>query len=267
MTALRSALFNLVFLGGTALTVVLGLPLLAAPPWIMIAYVRVWARLMLGALRLICGIRVVVTGLGHVPPGAAIIAAKHQSAFDTVVWLTLLPAPVYVMKKELLSIPVWGWFARHCGQVPVDRLAGASALRGMVRAAGTALAAGRPVVIFPEGTRSAPGERLPYQPGVAALAAATGAPVLPAATDSGLAWGRRAFQKRPGVIHVSILPPLPPGLRRGPFMALLEETIETETARLIALQGAVDKSGEEACRKSQVHAEHGPSSPGKQTTR
>ncbi|WP_137127021.1 1-acyl-sn-glycerol-3-phosphate acyltransferase [Roseomonas sp. HF4] len=267
MTALRSALFNLVFLGGTALTVVLGLPLLAAPPRVVIVYIRGWARLMLALLRLICGIRVEVTGLGHVPPGGAIIAAKHQSAFDTVVWLTLLPDPVYVMKKELLSIPVWGWFARRCGQVPVDRDAGASALRGMVRAAGAALAAGRPVVIFPEGTRSAPAQRLPYQPGVAALAGATGAPVVPAATDSGLAWGRRAFQKRAGVIHVSILPPLPPGLRRAPFMALLEETIETETARLIAIRGAVDKSGEDDSAKSHADAEQSPSSPGKQTTR
>lgn len=266
MTVLRSALFNLAFLGGTALTVVLGLPLLAAPAKVTLIYIRGWARLMLALLRLICGIRVVVTGLEHVPPGGSIIAAKHQSAFDTVVWLALVPDPVYVMKKELLSIPIWGWFAQRCGQVPVDREAGGAALRAMVRGAGAALAAGRPVVIFPEGTRSAPGQRLPYQPGVAALAIATGAPVVPVATDSGLAWGRRAFQKRAGVIHVSILPPLPPGLRRVPLMTLLEETIETETARLIALRGAVDKSGEDGCAKSQGSAEHSPSSLGKQTT-
>jgi len=259
MTALRSALFNLLFLVGTAMAAVLALPLLFAPPRAMIAYVRGWARLVVGTLRLVCGIRVEVTGLDRVPPGRAIIAAKHQSAFDTVVWLTLLPAPVYVMKKELLSIPVWGWLARRCGHVPVDRKAAAAALRGMVRAAGAALAAGRPVVIFPEGTRSAPGQRLPYQPGVAALAVATGAPVVPVATDSGLSWGRRAFQKRPGVIHVSILAPLPSGLRREALMARLEDAIETETTRLIALRGPVDKSGEEIVAGIQGDPESSPS--------
>jgi 1-acyl-sn-glycerol-3-phosphate acyltransferase len=249
MTFLRSTLFNALFLGGTAVTVVLGLALLPLPPAVMIVYIRGWARLVVGTLRVVCGIRLKVTGMEHIPPGAAIIAAKHQSAFDTVVWLAILPAPVYVLKKELLSIPLWGLLAQRCGQVAVDRKAGATALRGMVREASAALAAGRPVVIFPEGTRSAPGQRLPYQPGVAALAAASGAPVVPVATDSGVSWGRRAFHKRPGTIHLAVLPPLPPDLRRGPLMAMLETAIETETARLLGLGDAgdpVDKSGEDA---------------------
>ncbi len=244
MILLRSALFNLLFLGGTALAAVLAVPLLAAPRWAMIAYVRGWSRLMVAALRIVCGIRLEVTGLDRIPPGGAIIAAKHQSAFDTIVWLSLLPAPVYVLKKELLSIPVWGWLARRCGHVPVDRSAGAAALRGMVKAAKAALAEGRPVVIFPEGTRSAPGQRLPYQPGVAALALATGAPVVPAATDSGRFWGRRAFHKRSGTLHVSVLPPLPEGLARSALMAALEEAVEGETDRLLALPGPVENLAE-----------------------
>lgn len=246
MTFLRSALFNLLFLGGTALTVLAGLPLLAARPALLIGYVRGWARAMLWALRILCGIRVEATGLGNIPPGGAIIAAKHQSAFDTVVWLVLLDAPAYVLKKELLSIPLWGRLARHCGHVAVDRAGGASALKAMVRESQAALAGGRPLVIFPEGTRSAPGDRLPYQPGVAALAIATRAPVVPAATDSGLFWGRRAFHKRPGTIHVSVLPPLPAGLPRPALMAALQDAIETESDRLAALSRPVDKPGEEA---------------------
>jgi 1-acyl-sn-glycerol-3-phosphate acyltransferase len=214
-----------------------------------VRYVRGWARLVLGALRLICGIRVEATGLHHIPPGPAIIAAKHQSAFDTVVWLTLLPPgrdPAYVLKRELAEIPLWGRLAARCGHIAVDRAAGAAALRGMVRAAQGALAAGRPVVIFPEGTRTAPGERVPYQPGVAALAAATGATVVPVATDSGLCWGRRAFQKRPGTIHVAVLPPLPAGLSRAALMAALERAIEDASASLAGPPRPVDKSGDGA---------------------
>jgi 1-acyl-sn-glycerol-3-phosphate acyltransferase len=246
VTVLRSALFNLLFLGGTVLTVLLGVPLLAAPPRVMIAYVRAWSRLMIFLLRVVCRIRVEVTGMEQIPPGGAIIAAKHQSAFDTVVWLRLLDAPVYIMKRELRRIPLWGSLAMKCGHVEVDREAGAAALRGMVRAAQAALRGGRPVVIFPEGTRTAPGERVPYQPGVAALAAASGAPVVPVATDSGLRWGRRAFHKRPGTIHVLVLPPLPAGLPRAVLMARLQEAIETATARLPGMPPPVDKSGDQA---------------------
>jgi 1-acyl-sn-glycerol-3-phosphate acyltransferase len=247
MIWLRSALFNLVFLGGTVLTVLVGTVLLAAPARVMVGYIRGWAWLVLGALRIICGIRVQVTGLENLPPGPFIAAAKHQSAFDTVVWVTLLPwgrDPVYVMKRELAEIPLWGRLATRCGHISVDRAASAAALRGMVRAAQAALAAGRPVVIFPEGTRTAPGERVPWQPGVAALANASGAPVVPVATDSGLVWGRRAFAKRPGTIHVQILPPLPAGLPRAAFMATLEATVEDASAALAGLPRPVDKSGD-----------------------
>ncbi len=232
MTTLRSLLYNAFFLGGTALVVLLGVPLLAFPPRVLIGFIRFWARLMIGALRVICGIRLEVVGMANLPPGGSIIAAKHQSAFDTMVWLVLVPNCAYVLKKELLDIPLWGRLARHCGHLSVDRQAGASALRTLVRETRARLAEGRPVVIFPEGTRTAPGERSAYQPGVAAMAAASGAPVVPAATDSGRHWGRRAFRKSPGVIHVSVLPPLPVGLQRAALMAALEEAIETEADRL-----------------------------------
>jgi 1-acyl-sn-glycerol-3-phosphate acyltransferase len=244
MILLRSALFNILFISGTVITVLVGVPLLAAPRGVMVAHVRGWARLMVATLRVVCGIRLEVTGLDRIPPGGVIIAAKHQSAFDTIVWVSLLPAPVYVLKKELLSIPLWGWLALRCGHVPVDRAAGAAALRGMVKGAKAALAKGRPVVIFPEGTRGAPGQKLPYQPGVAALALAAGAPVVPVATDSGRFWGRRAFHKRPGTLHVSVLPPLPAGLPRAALMSALEEAIEAETDRLLALPGPVENFAE-----------------------
>ena len=237
MTTLRSLLFNIYFIGGTALTIIVGVPMLAFPPPLLIRFIGFWARSMLGGLRVICGVRLEVKGMENLPPGGSIIAAKHQSAFDTMVWLILLPACAYVLKKELLDIPVWGWFARRCGHLAVDREGGGTALRALVRAAKLRFAEGRPVVIFPEGTRTAPGERLTYQPGVAALAAG-GVPVVPVATDSGRLWGRRAFRKSPGVIHVSILPPLPAGLPRAALMTALEDAVETETDRLFHAQGA-----------------------------
>jgi 1-acyl-sn-glycerol-3-phosphate acyltransferase len=250
MTWLRSAVFNAVFLGGTVLTVLVGTLLLAAPAPVMVRYIRGWAHLVFGALRLICGIRIVVTGRENLPPGPAIIASKHQSAIDTVVWVTLLPPgrdAVYVLKQELSNIPLWGRLAARCGHIAVDRAGGAAALRGLVRAAQGPIAAGRPVVIFPEGTRTAPGERVPYQPGVAALAAATGVPVVPVATDSGLYWGRRAFHKRAGTIHVAILPPLPVGMPRAALMAALETAVEDASAALAVQARSVDKSGGGAC--------------------
>jgi 1-acyl-sn-glycerol-3-phosphate acyltransferase len=188
---------------------------------------------MLFLLRVVCGIHVRVTGREHLPSGPAVIAAKHQSAFDTIVWLALLPDPVYVLKQELLRIPVWGTLARKYGAVAVDRAGGASALKRMVREAGAAAAEGSQIIIFPEGTRTYPGQRIPYLPGVVALGAAVGRPIIPAATDSGVFWGRRAFAKRPGTLTVAVLPPLPEGLPRAKLLARMQEAIEGESLRLL----------------------------------
>lgn len=234
MTALRSLLFNALFFLTTALVSIAALPLLLAPRRALLALARFWARMVIALLRLVCGVRVELRGMSNLPPGGAVLAAKHQSAFDTIVWLALLPDPAYVLKKELLSIPLYGWHARRMGMIPVDRSGGGAALRGMLRAAAAAIAAGRQVVIFPEGTRTAPGQRVPYQPGVVAIAGATTAPVIPVATDSGRIWGRRAFRKHPGVIRISVLPPLPHGLPRAQLLAALETAVEEESARLLA---------------------------------
>ncbi|HYF06702.1 MAG TPA: lysophospholipid acyltransferase family protein [Acetobacteraceae bacterium] len=240
MTILRSVLFNFVFFVVSSVLALAGLVLVLAPARYLRRWIQIWARMVLGLLRGLCGIRLRVTGLEHLPSGAAVIAAKHQSAFDTIVWLALLEAPAYVLKRELLSVPVWGLLAKRAGHIAVDRAAGASALRSMVREARGVLDEGRPIIIFPEGTRSQPGERLPYQPGVVALAG-LGAPVVPVATDSGLCWGRRAFIKRPGTIHLSILPPLPPGLSRSSLLGTLEAAIEEESARLLQERPAPDE--------------------------
>ena len=233
MIWLRSCIFNVLFMSITGFSSVIAMALLPLHPRFTRRFIRLWARGILWLLRIICGIRLEVNGLQNITPGPAIIASKHQSAFDTFVWLALLEQPNYVLKRELLDLPFWGRVARHSGAVAVDREGGAHALRGMVRDAKRVLDEGRPLVIFPEGTRSAPGERVPYQPGVAALVMGSGVPCYPVATNSGRHWGRRAFHKTPGVISISILPALPAGLTRKPFMEALEAQIEAETARLM----------------------------------
>jgi 1-acyl-sn-glycerol-3-phosphate acyltransferase len=157
---------------------------------------------------------------------------KHQSAWDTLILPVVLGDPAVVLKRELLLLPFYGWYARRAGSIAIDRKGGAAALRTMVAAARAAAAMGRPIVIFPEGTRTAPGERRPYHPGVAALYRSLGLPVVPVAVNSGLFWGRRAFMKRSGHITLAFLDPIPPGLPRRRLMQELEARIEAATAEL-----------------------------------
>jgi 1-acyl-sn-glycerol-3-phosphate acyltransferase len=229
---LRALLFNIAFFGVTALLGVLGLPLLLAPrAWVM-RFGRFWAWSVLALLRAIVGLDGEIRGREHLPRGACLIAMKHQSAWDTLILPVVLGDPAVVLKRELLWLPLYGWYAARAGSIAIDRKGGARALRHMVAAARHAAAAGRPVVIFPEGTRTAPGRHLAYQPGVAALYQALRLPLVPAAVNSGLYWGRRSFVKRPGHIALAFLEPIPPGLSRAEIMRELESRIEAATAAL-----------------------------------
>jgi len=221
MTLLRSLAFNVAFFSVTlVLTLVASVVRLVAPHLIR-PMAGFWARLVLRLLRWICGIRLEVEGRENLPRGAALNASRHQSAFDTCVWLTLTPCCCYVVKQELLRIPLFGQLIRTVGMIAVDRSAGASALRTLLRAGESASRTGMQIVIFPEGTRSEPGPVQALQPGVAALADRTGLPVIPVATNSGAFWGRRAFRKRPGTIRILIRAGLPPTLPRQELMRRL----------------------------------------------
>ena len=222
MTWLRSTAFNLWFYTATVVVAVLSALVLPGPPSWARGVAKFWARIVLGPLRPLCGISIVVTGREHLPAhGPALIASQHQSAFDTVIWLLLAPEVAYVLKKELSRIPFYGTLCHKMGMIRVDREGGANAIRALLRAADDAVAHGRQIVIFPEGSRAPPGAPLPVQPGIAALAARTGLPVIPVVTDSGLCWGRRTFRKNPGVIHIAIQPPLPAKLPRAELIARL----------------------------------------------
>jgi 1-acyl-sn-glycerol-3-phosphate acyltransferase len=232
MSRLRALAFYIGFFGVTALLGVVGLPVLLMPRRRVLRFGRFWARCVLALLKAIVGLDGEIRGLAHIPAGASIIAMKHQSAWDTLILPVILDDFTVVVKRELFFVPFYGWYAARAGSIAIDRRGGAGALRRMVAAARQAVAEGRPVVIFPEGTRTAPGQRLTYQPGVAALYQALQLPVVPAAVNSGLFWGRRSFAKRPGRITLAFLEPIPPGLPRREMMEQLERRIEAGTAAL-----------------------------------
>jgi 1-acyl-sn-glycerol-3-phosphate acyltransferase len=232
LNALASAIFAISALLFSAVAAFLFLPALILPRKQFQRVAAQWCRVLIVLLRICCGLRWQIVGCAHLPAGKGIIAAKHQSAWDTLIFHILLTDPVYVLKRELMPVPFLGWYLRKAGNVPIDRSAGSRALRIMKRAVDQALAEDATVIIFPEGTRTAPGQRVPYQPGIAALYQHTDAPVVPAALNSGLFWGRRGLPKRSGVITIEILPPMPRGLKRADFLAELEKRIEETTSRL-----------------------------------
>ncbi|HEX2528471.1 MAG TPA: lysophospholipid acyltransferase family protein [Geminicoccus sp.] len=238
MTLIRSAIFNVLIWTWT-LVCLIGIlvvgPFLDAPG--VRAYARRWERGIIFLLRWVVGIRHEVRGLQHLPAEPVIIASKHQSAWETLTFHTIVHELSVGLKYELTRIPVFGHYLVKSGCIRIDRGAAAKALKSLVDGAERAMAAGRHVMIFPEGTRRSPGAPPDYKPGVAALYKQLGRPCVPVALNSGAFWGRRSFAKRPGTIVIEFLEPIPAGLARAAFMRTLEERIETATARLVAEAG------------------------------
>ena len=223
MIWLRSAVFNVWFVASTIVLGLFGVGLRVVAPKRALWLAQTWARVLLGGARVICGIETEVIGREHIPEGSVLIASQHQSAFDTLVWLLLVPRVSYVYKAELSRVPLVGPLLRLSGQIMLDRRAGFAAVKALLRGAERAVADGRQIVIFPEGTRVEPGLDVPLRPGVAALAARTNLPVIPVSTDSGRLWGRQAFIKRPGTVHIVIGPPLPARTGQVALMAALRQ--------------------------------------------
>jgi 1-acyl-sn-glycerol-3-phosphate acyltransferase len=183
----------------------------------------------------VAGIGYEVRGRDKIPPGALIVACKHQSAWETFALMPLFDDPLFILKRELLLIPVFGWLLIKSRMVPVDRGAGSQALVAMTERARIELSCGRQLIIFPEGTRRPAGAEPRYKYGVAHLYVAEGVPCLPVALNSGVFWPRRrSLRLRPGTVVVEILDPIPPGLDKDVFFKRLQDAIETATARLIA---------------------------------
>ena len=237
MRVFRSNLFNGLFYLWSVFMVLLFAPALLLPLQATVWGQRQWAHGVNFLMGLTVGIHVEFRGLEHRPKGATIVAAKHQSVWDTLIWHIILDNPAVVLKKELLLIPIYGWLCRKTRMIAVDRKAGSKALRVMLEEAKSATALDRPIVIFPQGTRTLPGtlvRDVPYLSGVSALYRSLGVPVVPVALNSGFFWPRRQLMRRPGTIVLEFLEPIPPGLRRKDFDALLQKRIEKATFALEA---------------------------------
>ena len=238
---MRAFLFNVLFYVTTVLFLGLGSPLLLGPrSWAMWA-LALHARTELWLLKTIVGTGLEVRGKEKLPKGACLVASKHQSAWETFALIPLFRDPAYLMKRELFWIPFHGWFSYKFKMIPVDRDKGPAALRRMLAEAKTRAAAGREIIIFPEGTRRAPGAPPDYKTGVFLLYEALGIPCVPVALNSGLFWPRRSLKRYPGTIIVEFLDPIPPGLSKREFLPRLQATIETASNRLIAEAGGTER--------------------------
>jgi 1-acyl-sn-glycerol-3-phosphate acyltransferase len=235
LLAIRSFVFVAVFYLWSLIFSICAIPLLIAPSSWMARALPIWTHGIHFLLRAICGIRVEIRGKQYIPTGPALVAPKHQCMLDVFSEFSVLPHSIYVMKKELVWIPFLAWYGLKLGCIVVDRSAHATALRKMVADAKLRFQEKRQLVIFPEGSRGEPGVAGDYKPGIAALYRDLEVPVHPVATNSGVHWPRHGFMRKPGLIVFEYLEPIQPGLKRGEFMRILEERIETASTKLLAL--------------------------------
>ncbi len=231
----RALAFNVFFFFWAIILPIFTVWVAALPRDQLFACLRAWQNGVGWGERWILGITYEVKGAENIPQGPCIIAAKHQSMWETCKLHVLFHQPAIVLKEELVRLPIWGWYGRASGAIPVDRSAGGRALVKMMTAAQKAKDTGHPIVLFPQGTRLRPGEKGSYKVGVAALYQALKLPIVPVALNSGLYWPKKQFIKKPGVIQVEILPPIPANLSRAEMMRRLESAIETATDRLCGL--------------------------------
>jgi 1-acyl-sn-glycerol-3-phosphate acyltransferase len=231
---LRSIVFNVVFYLNTFVYLIVALPTFFMPYRAIIAVAKSWGRTNLVLLRVVAGIDCEIRGSENIPEGPLIVASKHQSAWETFALLPLLNNPLFILKRELQWIPIFGWLTIKGRMVPVRRGGGAQTLSAMIERAQIELADNRQLIIFPEGTRRPAGAEPRYKIGVVHLYMAEGVPCVPIALNSGLYWPRRSWLRIPGTVVAEILDPIPPGLGKEEFFERLQNDIESATARLIA---------------------------------
>ena len=257
MIYLRSLAFNVAYFGWTALLCLTMAWIAFLPRPAMMAIVRWYLGTVAWLERVLLGLRYEVRGTQHLPKsGSYLVAAKHQSAWETMKLHRLLPDPAVVLKTELTRIPVWGLFARKTEMIPVDRGARGRAVNSLLEGARKVVGQGRPIVIFPQGTRTAPGVYHNYRIGVGVLYDQLHLPIVPMALNSGLYWPRRAFLKRPGTIVVEFLPPIQPGLQRFEAMIELETRLEAATDRLVVAAGGPPTRRPTQPQRDAAEAEH-----------
>src|SRR6185437_10375323 len=215
---LRSLIFNILFYLVLVLCSLVALPTFLMPRAALLRVARWWAKATFVLMRAICNIKVEFRGVENIPKGPLIVASKHQSMWETISLLRFFEAPFFVVKRQLNFIPLFGWYLIKTGMVAIDRSEGRRALLSVIRRAAEEVRHGRQFVIFPEGTRTAPGAPPQYKGGVGMVYNECGVPCLPVALNSGLFWPRRTFMRYPGTLVVEFLDPIPPGLKREEFL-------------------------------------------------
>lgn len=237
MVVVRSILFNVLFYLNLIVLLIAAIPTLLMPQRAIIEMAKLWGRTSLWLLRVVCRVNVEWRGVEKIPQGPLIVAAKHQSIWETFSLLPLFDNPTFIIKRELTWIPLFGWFCGKGGMIAVDRGLGSQALTAMTVRAREVIRGGRQLFIFPEGTRRPAGAEPRYKFGVAHLYDVIGVPCVPVALNSGLFWPRRSFLRFPGTIVVEFLDPIEPGLDKTVFFDRLQADVEAATARLIAEGG------------------------------
>jgi 1-acyl-sn-glycerol-3-phosphate acyltransferase len=230
---LRSLVYNVLFYVLLIFWMVVALPTFLMPPRALMAVAKIWARSSIWLLRVVCRTKVDYRGLEKIPPGPLIVASKHQSMWETFALLQFFDAPLFIYKRELGWIPLFGWYLVKSKMIGVDRSGGMRSLMEMARRAPREVRSGRQLIIFPEGTRAAVGAAPDYKTGVGQIYVNSGVPCVPAALNSGLFWPRRTFMRYPGTLVVEFLDPLPPGLTRKEFIERISTSIEQATSRLV----------------------------------
>jgi 1-acyl-sn-glycerol-3-phosphate acyltransferase len=235
MLLLRSFAYQIAFYLIMAAILIVTLPFFFfLPHRAAIAVVKFWTGASMWALRVVAGTRIEVRGLDKLPKGGALIAPKHQSAFETMALFPLFADPTFVMKRQLMLIPLFGWYTWKAGMIPVDRAGGSKALRKLAADSKVAAAEGRQVILFPEGTRRPAGAAPDYKFGIIHLYRELKVPVVPIALNAGLYWPRNSVLRYPGTIIMEFLDPIPPGLDSKTFLSTLIARIEPATDRLMA---------------------------------
>jgi 1-acyl-sn-glycerol-3-phosphate acyltransferase len=230
---LRSLAFNVLFYAVLVCLAIVALPTFFMSPRAMLTVAGWWANATLFLMRAVCNIRVEFRGVEKIPAGPLVIVSKHQSMWETFALLQFFDRPIFILKRQLMHIPVFGQFLVKTGMIAIDRGAGVKALLDMTRRARDAVRSGCQLVIFPEGTRRAPGAPPDYKTGFAQIYAACGVPCLPIALNSGLFWPRRTFMRYPGTLVVEFLDPLPAGLPKDEFLTRVQTAVEDATGRIV----------------------------------
>jgi 1-acyl-sn-glycerol-3-phosphate acyltransferase len=230
---LRSLVFNIGFYLSLLIHMLIAIPTFLLPRQAILEVAKSWSRSMIWMLRVICNIDVEYRGLEKVPSGPLLVASKHQSAWETIALLALFKQPLFILKRELTWLPLFGLYLLKAQMIPINRSSGVRAMSKMTPLARERVRDNRQLIIFPEGTRRPVGAEPRYKFGVAQIYVDCGVQCVPVALNAGLFWPRRTFLRYPGTVIVEFLDIVPPGLSRDDFLARISEAIETSTAKLV----------------------------------